>query len=307
MYGNSSILDEFKNAFKRNDNSLIKIILINLIVFLGLIVIEVFSFLLGATGIHEWVLLQLMLPSALGSFAVKPWTLITYFFTHEGFFHFAFNMLWLYWFGKLIMEYLGSKKLTTIYVLGGIVGGLTYILFYNLIPVFADQVLYGRMLGASAGVYAVVVAAATLMPNYTFFLILIGPVKIKYIALFYVILSFAQTTGTNAGGNLAHLGGAFIGYLFISQMQKGVDLGKPVTKTLDFFRNFFTPKSNIKVTYSRNNQKASPKEKNTRFAPTPRKANQDEIDVILDKISETGYESLSKEEKQMLFNASKKQ
>ncbi|MDQ3393552.1 MAG: rhomboid family intramembrane serine protease, partial [Bacteroidota bacterium] len=176
MYGNSSIIDEFKNAFKRSDNSLVKIILINLFVFLLLIVVEVFSFFLGAPHIHERVLLQLMLPSHLESFAFKPWTLITYFFSHQGFLHFAFNMLWLYWFGKLIMEYLGSKKLTSIYVLGGIVGGLTYILFYNLIPVFADQVLYGRMLGASAGVYAVVVAAATLMPNYTFFLFLIGPV-----------------------------------------------------------------------------------------------------------------------------------
>jgi len=307
MYGNSGILDEFKNAFKKSDNSLIKIILINLIVFLALIVIEVFSFLLGAPHAHRWVLLQLMLPSHLGSLALKPWTLITYFFTHEGFFHFAFNMLWLYWFGKLILEYLGSRKLTNIYVLGGIVGGLTYILFYNLIPVFSDQVVAGRMLGASAGVYAVVVAAATLMPNYTFMLFLIGPIRIKYIALFYVIVSFAQTTGTNAGGNLAHLGGAFIGFLFINQMQKGIDLGKPITKTLDFFGNFFTPKSKIKVSYKSDRTKAKSSERDSRYTPSPRKANQDEIDLILDKISASGYESLTKEEKQMLFNASKKQ
>jgi membrane associated rhomboid family serine protease len=303
MIGGSSILDEFKNAFKRPENSLIKIILINLIVFLALIFIEVIAFFMRSPGIHGWVLLQLMLPSSVENFIVKPWTLITYFFTHEGFFHFAFNMLWLYWFGKLIMEYLGSRKLTNIYILGGIVGGLTYVLIYNIAPVFADQVPHSRMLGASAGVYAVVVAAATLMPNYTFFLFLIGPIRIKYISIFYVIISIAQTTGQNAGGNLAHLGGALIGYFFITQMNRGVDLGRPVTKTLDFFGSLFTRKSRIKVTYNRNNYRDAGTKTS---APSPKKVNQDEIDLILDKISESGYESLTKEEKQMLFNASKK-
>ncbi|CAN5466240.1 rhomboid family intramembrane serine protease [soil metagenome] len=297
----NGFLDEFKNAFSKPGNGLVKIIIINLIVFLALLVLEVFLTLSGANGIYAFILQQLMLPSSIENFLVKPWTLFTYFFTHEGFFHFAFNMLWLYWFGKLTMEYLGSQKLVNIYVLGGIVGGITFIIIYNILPFFSDQVTFARMLGASAGVYAVVVAAATLMPNYTFFLFLIGPIKIKYIALFYVIVSFAQTTGQNAGGNLAHLGGALIGFLFIQQMHKGVDLGKPVTKTMAFISGFFTKKPKIKVSYS------SPKRKPTSTTTViNRKANQDEIDLILDKISESGYESLTKEEKQLLFNASKK-
>lgn len=304
MYGNS-FLDEFKGVFTKPNNGLMKIIVINLVIFLVLLVLEQILKISGSEGIYHIIVAQLMLPSAIESFILKPWTIVTYFFTHEEFFHFAFNMLWLYWFGKLIVEYLGSKKLVNIYVLGGLVGGLAFVLIYNLLPFFANQVQQSRMLGASAGVYAVVVAAATLMPNYTFFLFLIGPVKIKYIALFYVVVSFAQITGMNAGGNLAHLGGALIGFLFISQMQKGVDLGKPITKTFDFVQGFFTKRPKIKVTYNNTSSTTRGRSSSTEY-PSGQKANQEEIDLILDKISASGYESLSKEEKQKLFNASKK-
>lgn len=295
------ILDDFKNAFNRPQNALMRIILINLIVFLVLLFLEVILTITGAEQIYAMIVNQLTLASSLGVFILQPWTLITYFFTHTGFFHVLFNLLWLYWFGKIIMEFLGSNRLLSLYVLGGIAGGLFYMLIYNILPFFASQVDYAKMLGASAGVFAVVVAAATLYPNYTFFLFLIGPVKIKYIALFYVIVSFAETTGSNAGGNLAHLGGALLGFLFIRQLQKGTDLGKPVIHTLDYIQSFFVSKPKIKVTYSRKpSAKAAPK---TAHKPN---SNQEEIDLILDKISESGYESLSKEEKQKLFNASKK-
>lgn len=295
----NSILDDFKNAFNRPNNGLMKILVINVVVFLALIFLRVILSFASAGEVYELILRQLMLPAALDNFIVKPWTLITYFFTHEGFFHILFNMLFLYWFGSLIMEFLGSQKFVNLYVLGGLVGGLFYILIYNTLPYFAGQVDTSRMLGASAGVYAIVVGAATFMPNYTISLILLGPVRIKYIAIFYVILSFAQSAGPNAGGELAHLAGAALGFIYIKQLQNGNDLGKPLASFFTFVQSFFVRQPKVKVSY-RNAQK-----KNNTRAANHAKSKQEEIDAILDKISESGYDSLSKEEKQKLFDASK--
>ncbi|MEK6480899.1 rhomboid family intramembrane serine protease [Catalinimonas sp. 4WD22] len=296
----NSILDEFKNAFNRPNNGLMKILVINLVVFVALIFFRVILAFSGAGDIYELILRQLMLPAALDNFIVKPWTLITYFFTHEGFFHILFNLLFLYWFGSLIMEFLGSQKFVNLYVLGGLAGGIFYILIYNTLPYFAGQVETSRMLGASAGVYAVVVGAATFMPNYTISLILLGPVRIKYIAIFYVILSFAQSAGPNAGGELAHLAGAALGFIYIKQLQSGNDLGKPLTSFFSFVKSFFVRQPKVKVSY-RNAQK-----KRSNGRPTAdTQSKQEEIDAILDKISESGYDSLTKEEKQKLFDASK--
>lgn len=157
------------------------------------------------------------------------------------------------------------------------------------------------MVGASAAVYAVMFATATLLPNYTFFLLFFGPVKIKYIAFFYIVISFLGSVGSNAGGNLAHLGGALIGFVYIKQLQAGVDWGSWITVTLDWFRNLFKTKSKVKVTYRSEDQKTK-KAVKVPFSKT----SQGEIDAILDKISDRGYESLTKEEKERLFNASKK-
>jgi hypothetical protein len=214
-------------------------------------------------------------------------------------------MMVLYWFGKLITEFLGSNKVISLYVLGGISGGLFYMLVYNVLPIFQDQVNTSLMLGASAGVYAIVVGAATFMPNYTFFVLLIGPVKIKYIAFFYIVLSFASTVGANAGGNFAHLAGAAIGFVFIKQLQSGNDIGAWVIQLMNYFKSFFVRDSKIKVTH-----RSEKKSKNKRTVKVAQSsgpsADQDEIDAILDKISQSGYDSLSKEEKQKLFNASNK-
>ena len=154
------------------------------------------------------------------------------------------------------------------------------------------------MVGASGAIFAIMVGAATLLPDYTFFLFFLGPVRIKYIAAFYIIMSFIGTTGYNAGGNIAHLGGALIGFVYIKQLQAGVNWGGWITSFIDWVKNLFKPRAKVKVTY----RKAEPKEKSS----SPKKASQEEIDAILDKISDRGYESLSKDEKEKLFNASKK-
>jgi membrane associated rhomboid family serine protease len=308
MMTNNSILDDFKNAWNRPNNALIQIIIINLVIFVTLIILKVFLVLGGGESIYRAIITKLMLPADIGKFAIQPWTLFTYFFTHEGFFHILFNMLFLYWFGKIISEFLGSNKVISLYILGGIFGGLFYILMYNLIPFYHERITGSLMLGASAGVYAIVVGAAAFMPNYTFFLLFLGPVKIKYIALFYVILSFSQTIGSNAGGELAHLAGAGLGFLYITQLRKGNDMGTWVIDVLNFFKSFFVRSPKIKVTHRSGQQTStyqSGSKSRSSSSRTVSVSEQDEIDAILDKISQSGYESLTKEEKQKLFNASK--
>ena len=282
------IIEDIKKAWNKRDNGLIKIILINIIVFVSINFVQVILTISGLSSFFTLFINKLMLPASLGTFILQPWSIITYFFLHMSFMHILWNMLFLYWFGKIIYENIGNNALISLYVLGGIIGGLFYMAIYNIIPYYGDRVSESLMLGASAGVFSVVVGSATLMPNYTFHLLLIGPVRIKYIALFYVLLSFFDVAGTNAGGEIAHLGGAFIGYIFIRQLQNGINIGEGIIN----FLNLFNEKKKEK-------KKKSQKESD--------ETTQDEVDKILDKISESGYSSLTSKEKERLFNASKKQ
>ena len=285
------IIEDIKNAWNKRENGLIKIILINIIVFVSISVVQVVLTISGLSTFFTMFINKLMLPASLGTFILQPWSLITYFFLHMSFMHILWNMLFLYWFGKIINDNIGNNALISLYVLGGIIGGLFYMAVYNIVPYYGERVSDSLMLGASAGVFSVVVGSATLMPNYTFYLLLIGPVRIKYIALFYVLLSFFDVAGTNAGGEIAHLGGAFIGYIYIRQLQNGINIGEGIIN----FINFFSEKKENKKKKKENIQKET------------EKTTQDEVDKILDKISESGYSSLTSKEKERLFNASKKQ
>lgn len=285
------IVEDFKNAWNKKDNGLIKIILINIIVFVSMSMIEVFFTLSGLGSISIGILNKLMLPADLKKFILQPWSLITYFFLHMNFMHILWNMLFLYWFGKIVNDNIGNNAVISLYVLGGIIGGLFYMALYNIIPFYSDRISDSLMLGASAGVFSIVVGSATLLPNYTFYLLLLGPVRIKYIALFYVLLSFLDVTGNNAGGEIAHLGGAFIGYLYIRQLQNGINMGEGIIKILNYFNKDKSKKYETKSSII--------KDENEDIS-------QDEIDKILDKISDSGYSSLSNKEKEKLFNASKK-
>ncbi|REE01505.1 rhomboid family intramembrane serine protease [Marinoscillum furvescens] len=302
---NNSILDDFKNAWNKPNNAPAQLIIINVIVFLFLGVLMVVSRLANFEVLFDVVYDQFSIPPLLSDFILRPWTLFTYAFAHSlsGIFHILFNMLVFYWFSRLILEFLGNNKVIAIYVLGALAGGVAYLLVYNLIPFYQDTApgITG-MVGASAAVYATVVAAAVFMPNYTFFLLFLGPVRIKYIAAFYVVISFLGSTGGNAGGNIAHLGGALMGWLYIAQLRNGTDLGTWIIATMNWFKSFFVPSPKIKVTH-----RSAPKQSKARkSAASSAKTEQEEIDAILDKISQSGYDSLTKEEKQKLFNASKK-
>jgi membrane associated rhomboid family serine protease len=295
------MLDEFKNAFQRQNNAHVQLIIINVVVFLVIGFVSVIGEITSTTFISDVLYNQFTIPPKFPEFATRPWTLLTYMFAHSRWdiFHILFNMLVFYWFGKLFIEYLGSDKLVALYLLGGLAGGLVYLLVFNTVPFYVERSGFPGMVGASAAIYAIVVATATLLPDYTFFLLFVGPVRIKYIAAFYVVISFLGTTQENAGGNIAHLGGALMGFVYMKQLQGGVNLGGWITTFLDWFKGIFSSKPKVKVTY-RNTDSF------TKNSAKGSKASQEEIDAILDKISDRGYESLSKEEKEKLFNASKK-
>jgi membrane associated rhomboid family serine protease len=293
------MFDEFKNAFQRPNHAHVQLIIINVVVFLALVVIYVFSTVSGNEAFFQLIYDQFSIPPKFTEFITKPWTIITYGFSHSlrDIFHILFNMLGLYWFGRVFNEYLGSDKLVATYILGALAGGVLYLIMFNTIPFFVSQSDFPGMVGASAALFAIMVAAATLLPDYTFYLLFFGSVKIKYIAFVYIVISFLGTVGSNAGGNIAHLGGALMGFIYIKQLQAGVNWGGWITATLDWIKGLFSSKPKVKVTY--------------RKTEAPRKeglskASQEEIDLILDKISDRGYESLTKEEKEKLFNASKK-
>ncbi|MBL4715230.1 MAG: rhomboid family intramembrane serine protease [Bacteroidia bacterium] len=295
----NSFLGDIKNSFNKKDNALIQLIIINVAVFIGVNLLYTITF-LANTGpeLYDSILKWLAVPSSLSKLITRPWTVITYMFLHEGFFHILFNMLWLFWLGKILVEYLGNKKLISTYVLGGISGGLVYIIAFNVFPAFQGMTEYSYALGASAGVLAVVIATATLIPDYSIHLLFLGPVKLKYIAMFSIVIDVISIGKGNSGGHIAHLGGAIFGFIYIKQLQKGNDLASRFNKIMDSMSSMFSSKSNLKVSHKSASKTAST------MASSSSTPDQEVIDTILDKIAKSGYDSLSKEEKDILFRAS---
>lgn len=306
----NTIWEDFKNAFNRPNNGLLQLIYINVAVFVIINILKLAAFFSGVQEIYHFPFSFIGMPGHIEAFILKPWTIITYFFTQEGFFHILFNMLGLYWFGRIIDDLIGNDRLIGIYVMGGIFGGLAYLAAYNLLPQFESLRYSSVLIGSSGSVFAIAVAAATLAPDYRFNLVFLGPIKIVWIVAVYVFLSLIQTMGTNAGGNIAHLDGAFMGYIFITQLRKGNELARPVIATIEFFKSLFKKKPKIKVSYrntdKKNNSTSSTSFKTSNHPASSDEISQREIDEILDKISQSGYDSLTKEEKRKLFSASQK-
>jgi membrane associated rhomboid family serine protease len=286
------IKEELIESFK-NGTTLTKLIYINLGVFL---VISIAQALLGLFNVNtEWVD-SLMLPAQVSTFAHRPWSILTYMFFHKSFIHILFNLLMLYWFGKLFLQYCSQHDLVGLYILGGIAGGATYIIAFNLLPKFAPVVGLSMLLGASASVMAITIATAVFAPNQTMRLVLIGDVKIKWIALVSVLISLMQSNAENAGGELAHIGGAIAGYIFAIEYKKGKNITDWINNILHRAANLIHGagrKPKMKVSHT---NMESDQEYNYR-----KKQENDEIDKILDKIKSSGYESLSDDEKGKLF------
>ena len=290
------IVEEIKRSFK-SGSILTKLIYINLGVFLVVKIFGVFTFLLSTQGQSFSLVYWLAVPAELSQLVKRPWTVFSYMFLHEGFIHILFNMLILFWFGRIFLQYLNEKQLLNVYLLGGLLGALLYILAFNAFPVFENVLPLSYALGASASVMAIVIAISIYVPDYTIQLMFLGPVKLKYIAGFYFVLDILSIAGENSGGHIAHLGGAFFGYLFISNLKKGRVSSKNTSTSSKSFSSFFKRKPKMKVSHKK---PVDDMEYNTQKI-----AKQEEIDKILDKIAKSGYDSLSKQEKEILFKMSK--
>ncbi len=294
----ASIFDDLRFAF-RSGNMVTRMVFLNAGVFLAITLLGIFGFFFK-TDLTSVVLPWISGHSTALTMLYRPWTAITYMFVHVGFWHLVFNMILLWFAGRLFADLLNERRFVAVYIMGGLAGFLLYFAAFNIFPVFADT--KSTIIGASASVMAVLVAIAAYTPNLEVRLVLIGNVKLKYIAVFFVLLDILFLDKGNTGGRLAHIGGAIYGYLYSNALKQGNDWGNVLYGITDFFRNLIFPKPKMKVS-SRRVQPKSSAGKSTRPEVND---HQRRVDIILDKISKSGYDSLSKEEKEFLFNASKK-
>jgi membrane associated rhomboid family serine protease len=294
----SNIADQIKQQFRSGDN-LMRLIYINVAVFVAFLILNMISFLVtgNAETFAYYARTWLALPSDPIQFITRPWTIVTYMFLHAGFWHILWNMLILFFSGKIFLEYVGDRRLLTVFLYGGIAGGMLFFILYNISPAFSTGV---PLVGASAGVVAVLVAAATYVPNMPVRLFFLLEVKFWIVAALAVVSYIAGVTGNNSGGHLAHLGGAVVGYIFVQQLRKGNDWSIGLYNLLNRIGGWFERKPKVRKVYSNAGSKSA------RKTAGPSQNDQERIDEILDKISKSGYEKLTKEEKEFLFKFGKK-
>ena len=289
------IWDEIKASF-RHGTSLTRLIFINAGIFLIIKILEMISVLASSPELATTAISYLAVPASVGALATKPWTPVTYMFLHQGFIHLLFNMLWLWWFGKIFMSYLDQRKVVSLYLMGGLAGALLYIIIFNLFPAFAGAVNVSVALGASASVMALVIATAVYLPEMELHLLFLGRIKLKYLALITFLITSVFDFSVNTGGKIAHIGGALMGLAYGYGLKNGKDIGAWLNSIIDFFVTLFRPGRRMKVTYK--------KPKTDYEYNKIRAERQKAIDHILDKISKGGYDSLTREEKEILFSES---
>jgi len=302
-----TIIEEIKASF-RHGNMLTRLIYINIgvfviigLLFVGFRIFTPSSTLADLKGLFNQKVMQYLMISAEPSKLItRPWTLFTYMFVHQNLLHILFNMLWLFWFGKIFLQYLTEKQLLSTYLLGGLAGAIFYLILLNLMPWLSDY-LNSSMMGASAAIMAIVIAISFYVPDYTMYLLFIGPVKLKYIALFSIIMDVLMIASYNAGGHIAHIGGAVYGFVYILQYRKGKDIGRWLNNFLDDLVTLFRPRRHLNVSYKKKARPGSDADYNHRKA-----TDQKEVDRILDKIAQSGYDNLTKKEKETLFRMSKR-
>lgn len=289
-----SIVDDIRSQFSYG-NKVTQIILVNLFVFFLIVIVKAFS--PPDTGIYSAFLKNLALSSDGWTIIKKPWTLGTHMILHEGLWHMGWNMLILYWFGRIVGDLAGDRRIVPLYILGGLTGALFYMIYTQL-----AGITNGLALGASGAVMCFVVAAGFLAPEYNMRLILIGNVRLKYVALAFVLIDLIMLAErNNAGGRFAHLGGAVMGGLFVHMLRQGLDLTSPFQRTKGFSVSGQSRKAKIPMKVIHN------KKRPERIENDPGRSIdiQERIDEILDKINASGYDSLTAEEKDFLYQASK--
>jgi len=284
-----NILDDLKLQYKTG-GMVQKLIFWNIGFFLFSLVFF-YSFSVGQFQIPTWIALS----SDIVTFIRTPWTLITFNFFHSGFLHLFFNLMVLHFSGRLFSTYFTDKQLLGVYVLGGVFSGITFVLSY----IFIGK--SGLLVGASGAIMAILIATATYAPFMLLRIPLIGIVKLWHVAFVILLVDLIQMPLDNTGGHLAHLGGALFGFIYIKLLQSGTDVTKPFSAVLDGFANLFKPKK--KTPFKKVHRNTTKKGINS-FQGN-KDVTQKQIDDILDKISKSGYDSLTKEEKEFLFKAGK--
>jgi len=275
-------------------NSAEKLILINVVCFVLPMLIKtvLFLFNISSTNFFNWFELS----ASWIDLSTKPWSIITYSFLHSGFFHLFWNMYLLFFSSKLFLNLFPSNTFFNVYFLGVVVGGITFILSYTFFPAFQNS--SPVMIGASAGVMAIFIFMSTYSPDLEIRLILFN-VKLRYLGIAFLLLDVVQIPYGNAGGHLAHLGGAILGFYYVKQLKNGKDIGKPFENFIDKIINIFRKKPKMRTVFKREkSQKINKKVSNAG-------EKQKRIDRILDKISISGYESLTQAEKDFLFKVGK--
>jgi membrane associated rhomboid family serine protease len=302
-----SILEDIKWQFKAR-NVLMQLIIVNVAVFL---LIRIFALILFMSGyspellwatVDEWVVKWLALPYDPHQLLYRPWTIFTHFFLHLEFAHLFWNMIILFFFGTVFVQYASNARLLAVYVYGALTGAVLSFLSYQFIPNLHRFEPASVMLGASGGIMAIILATATLVPNMVVRVFFLFEVQLKYVAAFFVAIDVISLPYyNNSGGHFAHLGGALFGYLFMSQYKKGRDWSRWFNRSFDLLRSPFSRsgRSRMKVVHTRT------KKSDEEYALEKNKLQQ-RVDEILDKISRSGYESLTKEEKEILFRSSNK-
>lgn len=302
----ATIFDNIKYRLS-NAPILKQLIYINVGVFLAVHLVSVVLLLFNNTS-TDW-LGYIEVPSQLSVLPYRFWTIFTYMFVHYDIAHILFNMLWLYWFGNIFVQYFSQKHLSVLYVMGGLAGAALYLLSYNIFPFFADK--QGMMCGASAAIMAIVFATTIRTPDYKVNLIFIGAVSLKYIAGITIIIDLLSMTSLNAGGHFAHIGGALMGIAFGLYWNRGKDILAPINRLTDrLVSSWHRP--HIKISRPKTTPKTPNSHKTHHRRPESdgeyrarKRQDAEEIDRILDKIKKSGYSALSTEEKQKLFDARK--
>lgn len=300
----ASFWDSLTQKFK-SGSMVIRLVFINVAVFL-ILRVSLLAFSISHSS-PDWFLHLFEMPSDFASILMRPWTVFTYMFVHIDFLHILLNMVWLYFFGNYFLRWFNNRQLGGLYLLGGLFGGLFFALFNQLLPSQDALVSTYYLLGASASVLALGLAVAFYRPDEPIQLFLFGTVKLKYLAMIMVVMDILNLNGENAGGSLAHLGGALAGLAFGFFLRKGVDLTAWVNPILDWFVTAFRPRPKMKVSYQRPKHEQANKTVNIdQQYRDQKKKEAEQMDAILDKIKRSGYGSLSESEKKQLFDFSKK-
>lgn len=281
------IIDRLKYQWATG-SMLVKLIFINIAVFVALHLVTLVLMFAGISA--NTVLQEVELPSYLPAILERPWTIITYMFAQYDLFHILFNMLWLYWFGVIFLLADTSKRMLALYIYCGLGGALLFITYYNAMD------MRGLLIGSSASVIGIVTATAIRHPDYKMGLLFIGEISLKWLAVITIAIDMFSIGGSNAGGHVAHIGGAIIGAVYAVAQKKGFDITRPFNALLD-------GASNLWKRLSAPRKKAGPASKG---ATTNRHDDEATLDDILDKVKKSGYGGLSKEEKQKLFDVSRR-